>query len=761
MQAYWDNSVWDTSSSEPQSKRRKQNEKLQGITDLIEIKPKVFCWRWLAILAQLLNDNPYSLTDEDFQPLLQLLFDFQATIEYPIQIKILRQIVQVLLVKESEFETSQLINREFCDGIWQKIAQNASRSSATNRPNLLENTKLLQTLVTYKQLQAAFIQSVFETYLSSSIPRTNQSIQLIITIFQHTNIDSLNNSERLRSDTLNWLHTTSMAMELKNISSCDVIDVRLKAELSVLCLFSKRDSSLLSQSADSPSDHKSDMDDIETKILFRCLKKMIFTQSTRQHINKPLRSELLPQANQIRSIMNETYLRKLESMFSDVQMTDNPFEDVINVVSSLHLFVLILNELIAYKALDQKSFDASFFTKKLKFKIEQLDMCMIRLATGRYEGKENMEIIEKLMEVLNDTVHPLLAQMIKSHSLNGIVSWLKHIVNERHERNSRCLLMKSYSQLKFDQKIRFKAFSLLSYLTDGISGSDAFEVINENEFNLQSNGDLCIVLHLIEVRSSFDTRNFIPFFLTTFLQAMAKQPKQLSQADWMFKNLKQLCMLHHKSNPISERIIDSIPIVVEYINTFDSMTDEMITIVRDFMKKIKKNRYSPQIGVKMLSHMKDIARSYAMHFGNEEFENLFAQMKEFLNYQLYDVQFAAIDSLVHIFDKHWIGDCATSNDLTLFQRKLFDFLFAEEAPNMEIEKPDDQARHICIRGQLIAGLISSSYVLRKDGWFLLAELCSKHQLNSGINFSSSHPTLSIKSPLFRFRFNSSTRVGSV
>lgn len=500
-QAFWDKSIWETSSSDQQNKRRKQNERVQAITDLIEIKPKVFCWRWLAVLAQLLNDHPYHLTDEDFQPLLQLLLDYQSTIELPIQIQTLRRMVQVLLIKESEFITSPLINKEFCDGIWLKIAQNASRSSVTNRPNLLENTKLLQVLISHKQqLPTSFIQSTLDTYLSSTIPRTNQSIRLIIAIYKHMNIDSLDHSERLRSDTLNWLHTTSMAMELKNISSGDVIDVKLKAELSVLCLFSKVDSfSICSQSIDccySSSDHNIQMADMETKILFRCMKKMIFAQSMNVETNG---SDPLPQANQLRSIVNEGYSKKFESMLADVQMTNNPFDDVINVVSSLHLFVSISNVLIAYKALDQKSFDASYFTKKIKFKIEQLDMCMIRVTTGRYEGKENMEIIEKLLDVLNDTIHPLLVQVIKAHSLNGIVGWLNHIVNEKQERNSRCLILKNYSQLKFEQKIRFKAFSLLCFLTDGITGMDAFEVINEYDFNLMSNGDLCIVLHLIEV----------------------------------------------------------------------------------------------------------------------------------------------------------------------------------------------------------------------------------------------------------------------
>lgn len=196
-------------------------------------------------------------------------------------------------------------------------------------------------------------------------------------------------------------------------------------------------------------------------------------------------------------------------------------------------------------------------------------------------------------------------------------------------------------------------------------------------------------------------------------------------------------MLHHKSNPISGRIIDSLPTVVEYINGFDEMTDEMITIVRDFMKKIKKNRYSPQIGVNMLLHMKRIARSYAMHFGNDEFENLFAQVKDFLSYPLYDVQFAAVNSLIRIFDKHWIGGGVTALDLKLFQRKLFDFLFGEEATVTAFEDPDDQTRYVCVQVQLIAGLISSSYVLRKQGWFLLAELSFKHQLNSGKHFTSS------------------------
>lgn len=217
---------------------------------------------------------------------------------------------------------------------------------------------------------------------------------------------------------------------------------------------------------------------------------------------------------------------------------------------------------------------------------------------------------------------------------------------------------------------------------------------------------------------------------------MAKQPKQLSQADWMFRHLKELCMLHHKSNPISEQIINSIPIIVKYINTFDNMTEEMITIIRDFMKKIKKNRYNLQIVVKMLLHMKQIARNYSMHFGNDEFDNLFAHLKDFLNYQMCDVQFAAINSLICIFDKNWIGENVSAVSLKLFHRKLFDFLLPETTEIIEREDLDYRARHICIRGQLIAGLISSSYALRKESWFSLAELCSKNQLNSGIHFIS-------------------------
>lgn len=215
---------------------------------------------------------------------------------------------------------------------------------------------------------------------------------------------------------------------------------------------------------------------------------------------------------------------------------------------------------------------------------------------------------------------------------------------------------------------------------------------------------------------------------------MAKKPKQLSQAEWMFKHLKDLCMLHHKSNPISEQIIDSIPIMVGYINKFDNMTDEMLTIIRDFMKKIKKNRYSVQISVKMLLHMKDIARNYAMLFGNEEFESLFGHLKDFLNYQMFDVQFASIKSLICIFDKNWIGDSASAVNLKLFYRKLFDFLFNETTDDIQMEVPDHRARHICVRGQLIAGLISSSYVLRKESWFLLAEHFSKYHMNYGTQF---------------------------
>lgn len=63
-------------------KRVKRAYKMQALLDNITMfnskTNKKYCWRWFIILAELIHQYPESVLEEDYQPLLDLLCNYQV-----------------------------------------------------------------------------------------------------------------------------------------------------------------------------------------------------------------------------------------------------------------------------------------------------------------------------------------------------------------------------------------------------------------------------------------------------------------------------------------------------------------------------------------------------------------------------------------------------------------------------------------------------------------------------------------------------------
>lgn len=129
FQLYWNQSQKNgDTEGEPSTKRQRTSEKLQCILDFVSKSEDKINWSWFIILGEILHDHPETLSAEDYQPILKLLESNQNKMEFQTQMLAFIKCCSVMLEKEGEFvESYNGIVRNFCDGLWNNISENALR----------------------------------------------------------------------------------------------------------------------------------------------------------------------------------------------------------------------------------------------------------------------------------------------------------------------------------------------------------------------------------------------------------------------------------------------------------------------------------------------------------------------------------------------------------------------------------------------------------------------------------------------------------
>lgn len=441
--------------------------------------------------------------------MLQLIHDFQSTIQYSIQIKLLKNVANVMLTQEKQFpiDQQQFIIPEFCQTLWNKIVQTALHKSTTK--HALENICFIQMMVEHRlQFSNSFVTNVLNTILSTSFDKTNESIQLLISIFQNASTDQLTTDLRLKI--LEWLNTTN----IKEMSTGKPIKIELKAELMVLCVFSKIEKNAIRNvisngTDDSMIKYRSSLNTLRTELQYKSLNQLIVIVSSNSTNCMPSfyiqTSHQLPNSSELKSVINEDYFKKLYELIipeNEPELTDNHFQNVMNITNSLHLILQLLNKLMFYNALDQDKFMKTFLAKKVHLKLEQIDMVFARIDRGVFESNDIVRVLEQLALIFNSQYHSVLQQLIKERSVFDVIGWLANIENDHQEScNSKLLELIAEENLKdVNHKIRYKAGIILAFFCSGPNAANAFQAISECKFNMKNNEDLFIVHQMIKVQ---------------------------------------------------------------------------------------------------------------------------------------------------------------------------------------------------------------------------------------------------------------------
>lgn len=463
----------------------------------------------LVILSKLLQKYPSKFEASDYQPLLHILENVPSEIQYSIQIKIYANIIRVMLSKEQNFLNScKIINENSCNTIWMNISQMLFRKASANLLDTISYIKCLQVLIEYKKMPSpTFINSVIQTIITNSIKKSNEGIELLITILKNFDIELINNSEQIILNILHWLHFKDSKTNLMQSVNKINIHTEIIANLTAVCLLSKIDEiEILPIAKDNATtDDEIYLDNLEKEILFKSLDKLIVVEGVderiilnNENINLPLQSEL-------KTIINEIYLEKLFILIGGLsreydEQIDKEYDYFIYLLSSLELSLHIVNKLIQYDSLDNDKFDKYFLTKRITLKISQIEMFCERVFIESLDIRQASDIFKYIMRIFTiNMYHRKLEDMLKSWNCKSIMVWIDRFMLSKTMYDSENIKIVNLDDFSMEFKLRYNCLLVLSFFCDGPNSVIAFNIINDHHFNFSSNEDLFIVFELIQV----------------------------------------------------------------------------------------------------------------------------------------------------------------------------------------------------------------------------------------------------------------------
>lgn len=470
----------------------------------------------MAILAELLLNNPSAIMAEDFQPLLSMLVDFQSNIQHSVQIKICIKIVKILLLKENVLKKdTTIISETFLNEQWCKMAELAFRNSATNSSTSLENLTLLKHLIDHKKMASTiFLETVINAVLTNSIKKSNSSIDLLISIFRSFNVDLFKNATEIRVGIINWLSPRIKASDLKSLLANDGhLALNLVGELYALCVLSKAEKFSIREYNEIINSNEFSVYIKQLEYVLQCqtMRKLIVVECSNEiKTEKNMKEEQLPDSNSIQTTIIETYYTELEKALrpdDEFKMSDNPFEDFVLIANSLATYLHVLNTFLKYKSMDADKYTKSFLTKRILIKIEHLNMIAERFLSLRQEPKDIFDILEKLLLIVNPNLSLLLRDYVLGQRFNiMLIKWLSKQVKPIQMPDSQYFQMiKHENELSFEHKIQVKTLCLLTNFSkfDEENETAAFDAISNYAFNFSSIEDLYVIFEIIKVSLVF------------------------------------------------------------------------------------------------------------------------------------------------------------------------------------------------------------------------------------------------------------------
>lgn len=617
----WDESFWLANDEENSSKRVCLTKKLQSLMELA--KPSSnrtdFNWKWLAIIAEVIHNYPSALENEDFQPLLQMLSECQASAELEYQIYAFTKCCFVLLERDESFtKNTNAIIAKLCSEYWHQIADGALRACTSKNKSLAKSHALLQIIMHHHKYPTNnFIEEVIKIFLTKSTEKLETTMQTLVTLLTSFNLDLLPNEKELTAKLLKYtLEKTSLA-DLKQIIAASEMEkpsTKTLAHIGAMCCLSKTD--VVNFSKDKKLDaevlfqrswklekqkaYLKEIREMTQLIRLKCFDRLLIENkdfiSTQKEVTIGVKNKDFPE--EIKCIMNNAdALLRITEFKSKVIDESNNAEEIKDylkqVMENNELMIYLADSFLSLEALNEEMFEGSFTVKKLDFHIQQIERLFglileKKIGTDALDMKDTYQLLTLVKSMFNSNLHQKICKKVRSFSLKNSLRWVsKQVKHKFRMRNEDDELMhigwNEFANAKMEERMKFLAVETLCEYNSfqGVDTEFMADRLSYIKFENDDNMDLHTIFHVLKVFGSHQT---VP---PTTVQ-------------WIWENIMPICQNYHTHQYVSSRLIESLADIVYLSKDNPEMTTNVITLFSSFAKLCASPMYNSAVTIEFI-----------------------------------------------------------------------------------------------------------------------------------------------------------------
>ncbi|XP_058447128.1 serine/threonine-protein kinase ATM [Malaya genurostris] len=710
---FWHDEIWNQSGSEDGygvPKKIKRANKLQSLMDLIEpdaVRPD---WRWLILLAEIVDRCPAVLEESDYQPLLHILNRLQPKLQFSLQLKAFRLCCKALLNFENEddFKKSTIISSASCEELWHQITECSFRCSMSNNKSAADNHLILQLLITFRKYPSvAFLNNVLQAFYTYSIDRTSLNVTTIRTILETVPLEVLGPVHETVQHIFNYMFPKSRESQAKGIlHKKERLDIHLVASISVHCAVTKhKQQPSINDTKIAPTKARTEQKYVEPEEFFRSIEENILLKKVEKLLVVQNDTVSDKQSGNYFEVTYNIHEKNFELLCTAINFEKHflqpekeaIFKDLMNIIRDVELYLNILNVLLKHSAMNEETFEKCSITKKITFKIQEMDLCFGKL---KYLSTSELnEMSFHLLSIFRETYHEPINQLLKTCGFGALFEWIFKNAKSRPEADSKTIESLRYENLNKEQVNQHHLLLIVAHYLkyDGVQTDSVKTFLDRIHFNIYNSLDLFHVFNMSKI--------------------LINQRSTYSMGEWVLTYIKDICRYHHTNVAMTAAIIDLLADLIVFVTPHGGLYNDTNTVLLSFIRKAHKKVYSVQLQQLIYGQVKFWLKAFPEHYTS--LENIYQRMIELLGSESFGIRMSAVENLLHLFSDEWTfpKDRATI-DFCNFQRKLYSEIVFEMDDRLS---KDEKEGLLAANLQLICGVFGNSYHLKRRALLDLIE----------------------------------------